>query len=84
MAPLLRCAAHVICPGCIAHQTGHKIRIDILVSSDEGSACIIQRGKFRCFQKLINLIPPHRVYIELTLEEAPFCETKRLPNSTSE
>jgi site-specific DNA-adenine methylase len=24
-------------------------------------------GKFRCFQKLINLIPPHRVYIETHL-----------------
>src|SRR5438552_16137978 len=24
-------------------------------------------GKFRCYQKLINLIPPHRVYIETHL-----------------
>jgi len=24
-------------------------------------------GKFRCFQKLVNLIPPHRVYIETHL-----------------
>ena len=38
-----------------------------LVRSDDVDAMRYPGGKFRCFQKLINLMPPHRVYIETHL-----------------
>lgn len=44
-----------------------NIGVDILVRSDDGDTMRYPGGKFRCFQKLINLIPPHRVYIETHL-----------------
>jgi DNA adenine methylase len=42
-------------------------RIDIIVNPDDASRMNFPGGKFRCYQKLINLIPPHRVYIETHL-----------------
>lgn len=44
-----------------------NIAVDILVRSDDVDAMRYPGGKFRCFQKLINLMPPHRVYIETHL-----------------
>jgi hypothetical protein len=41
--------------------------LDIIVISDDGLSVRFPGGKFRCYQKLINLIPPHRVYIETHL-----------------
>lgn len=41
--------------------------VDILVKADDVDAMRYPGGKFRCFQKLINLMPPHRVYIETHL-----------------
>lgn len=41
--------------------------LDIIVISDDGHGVRFPGGKFRCYQKLINLIPPHRVYIETHL-----------------
>jgi hypothetical protein len=41
--------------------------LDIIVNSDDVSDVRFPGGKFRCYQKLINLIPPHRVYIETHL-----------------
>ena len=41
--------------------------LDIIVSSDDVRVMRYPGGKFRCYQKLINLIPPHRVYIETHL-----------------
>lgn len=41
--------------------------LDIIVISDDALDMRFPGGKFRCYQKLINLIPPHRVYIETHL-----------------
>ena len=41
--------------------------LDIIAKSDDVAGMRYPGGKFRCFQKLINLIPPHRVYIETHL-----------------
>jgi hypothetical protein len=41
--------------------------LDIIVKSDDVDCMRYPGGKFRCYQKLINLIPPHRVYIETHL-----------------
>jgi hypothetical protein len=41
--------------------------LDIIVRTDDASGVRFPGGKFRCYQKLINLIPPHRVYIETHL-----------------
>lgn len=41
--------------------------LDIIVKYDDGSGMRYPGGKFRCYQKLINLIPPHRVYVETHL-----------------
>jgi len=41
--------------------------LDIIVESDDVDFMRYPGGKFRCYQKLINLIPPHRVYIETHL-----------------
>jgi hypothetical protein len=44
-----------------------KRGLDIIARSDDGAGMRYPGGKFRCFQKLINLIPPHRAYIETHL-----------------
>ena len=41
--------------------------LDIIVRNDDDLCVRYPGGKFRCYQKLINLIPPHRVYIETHL-----------------
>ncbi len=41
--------------------------LDIIVISDDVWGVRFPGGKFRCYQKLVNLIPPHRVYIETHL-----------------
>jgi len=41
--------------------------LDIIVIPDDGADVRYPGGKFRCYQKLINFIPPHRVYIETHL-----------------
>src|SRR5687767_12605543 len=51
--------------GCIA--SGKRLLLDIIVIGDDGSCVRYPGGKFRCYQKLINLMPPHRVYIETHL-----------------
>ncbi|HEY3860890.1 MAG TPA: DNA adenine methylase [Verrucomicrobiae bacterium] len=46
---------------------GLKWGLDIIATSDDVGDMRFRGGKFRCFQKLVNLIPPHRVYIETHL-----------------
>lgn len=41
--------------------------IDIIVISDDDSPVRYPGGKGKCFHQLINLMPPHRVYIETHL-----------------
>lgn len=44
---------------------GPKIGLAFIVKTDEGSRAMpYPGGKARCFQHIINLIPPHRTYIE--------------------
>lgn len=38
--------------------------LDIIVNSDDANAMRYPGGKGKCYQHLINLMPPHRVYIE--------------------
>lgn len=46
-------------------SAGPKIGLASIVKTDEGaSAMPYPGGKARCFQHIINLIPPHRTYIE--------------------
>ncbi len=48
-------------------EKSRKEGLDIIVESDDVAAMRYPGGKFRCFQKLVNLMPPHRVYIETHL-----------------
>jgi len=60
-------AREVVYGQCWSYRFGSTIigsGLDIIVKSDDGSGMRYPGGKNRCFQKIINLLPPHSTYIE--------------------
>lgn len=53
------------------------IPIDSIGSSDDGWEMRYPGGKFRCYQKIVTLMPPHRVYIETHLGGGAVIRNKR-------
>ncbi len=51
-------------PPAVSRNSLFHGTIDFIVRTDDDSAMRFAGGKFRCYQKLINLIPRHRIYIE--------------------
>ena len=51
--------------------------LDIIVTSDDDSLVNYPGGKGKCFHHLINLMPPHRVYIESHLGGGACMRNKR-------
>lgn len=47
-----------------AHGGADRRTLDIIVTFDDDSCVRYPGGKGKCYQQLVNLMPPHRVYIE--------------------
>lgn len=64
-----------VSPTKFAVITMHTIAI--IVSFDDDTVMTYPGGKGRCYQRLINLMPPHRVYIESHLGAGAVMKNKK-------